>query len=312
MESELWPTLLDRTRRSGADLVLVNARLSPRSYRAWRRFPALAARLLDGFSMVLAQSPQDLERFRALGAADTRYPGNLKFAAAPLAADAGMITEMKEALGGRPCWLAASTHPGEEDIAAEVHEALLRQYPDLLTMIVPRHPERGSSIAEKLASRGHSVTRRSLNQAPDSKTGIFLGDTIGDLGLFYRLSETVFIGGSLTAKGGQNPIEPAKLDCAILCGPNHGNFEQIVTEMAECGAMELVRGSAELGDKLGLLLESRDQRAAMCRSASRYVGAREGVLQETLAALSPFLDRLVSSGGPASAAAGERAGRTRA
>jgi len=291
LESELWPNLLSAAARRGVELVLVNGRLSANSYRAWGRFRPLIRRLLGGFSLVLAQSPRDRERLQALGAATPRCLGNLKFAAADPAAEMDKLAALAETLVGRPCWLAASTHPGEETIAARVHEALVAGMPDLVTVIVPRHPERAPQIAEDLAASGLRAELRSRGGRFGPETGIYLADTMGELGLWYRLADVVFVGGSLAAKGGQNLIEPAKLGAAILSGPDTSNFAQIAEEMKAVGALGQVQDGEELTAEVGRLLADAGGRADMGRAAKSYARARSDVLEEVLGALAPWLDR---------------------
>ncbi|MHA1600159.1 MAG: 3-deoxy-D-manno-octulosonic acid transferase, partial [Alphaproteobacteria bacterium] len=197
IESELWPNLLSQAKSHGTNLVLVNGRMSASSFAGWRRLRPLAARLLRVFDLILAQSPEDQVRFEELGARHVNCRGNLKFAAPPLSADADQLHSLQEALAGRPCWLAASTHPGEEEIIARVHTKLAQTHQDLLTIIAPRHPNRGHDISTRLRAAGHSVARRATGESPTKTTGIYVADTIGELGLWYRLCEIVLIGGSL-------------------------------------------------------------------------------------------------------------------
>jgi 3-deoxy-D-manno-octulosonic-acid transferase len=291
IESELWPNLLTAAARRGVELVLVNGRMSANSYRSWGRFRPLIRRLLGGFSLVLAQSSQDRERLHALGAAEPLCLGNLKFAAAPPAVEAGELARLAEALAGRPCWLAASTHPGEEEIAARVHRTLAAAAPGLVTVIVPRHPERAPRIAEALAASGPPAQLRSRDPRIGPETGIYLADTMGELGLWYRLAEVVFVGGSLVARGGQNPIEPASLGAAILSGPDFANFAQIAEEMRAIGALGQVEDGEELAAEVGRLLADAEARAAMGRSAENFVRTHPGVLEAIAGALAPCLDR---------------------
>jgi 3-deoxy-D-manno-octulosonic-acid transferase len=264
VESELWPNLLNTARVRGIELVLVNGRMSSRSFRSWRRFRPLIRHLLESFSLVLAQSPEDRERFRRLGAAETRCPGNLKFAAAPLADETATRSDMEAALGPRPRWLAASSHPGEEERIAPAHQIAAAQIPGLMTLIVPRHPERGPVIAQSLAVSGLRVRRRGAGELPGADTEIYLADTLGELGLWYRLVDVAFMGGTLVAKGGQNPLEPAKLDCAILYGPHAANFQRIIDEMRAADALCPVANAQALGTAVARLLKDDAER---CRLA---------------------------------------------
>ncbi len=291
VESELWPNLLTATARRDIPLGLINGRMSTASYRRWRPFGPLIRRLLGRFSLVLAQSAQDRDRLEALGAVAPTFLGNLKFDAASPPADPAELAALETALAGRPCWLAASTHPGEEVIAAQVHKALASERPDLITVIAPRHPQRGPRIAWLMADAGLQVALRSRGDVIGPGTRVYLSDTIGELGLWYRLAEAVFVGGSLAARQGQNLIEPAKLGAAILTGPRTGNFAAIAEDMAAAGALVRVEDGTALAAEVGRLLADASGRAAMGRAAKAYAAARAGALDGILGALGPWLDR---------------------
>ncbi len=175
---------------------------------------------------------------------------------------------------------------------ARAHRALAAETPGLVTLVVPRHPERAPRIAEALASAGFHTERRSQGRPIGPETGIYLADTMGELGLWYRLAEVVFVGGSLAAKGGQNLLEPAKLGKPVLTGPDTRNFAQIAEEMRSAGALVKVADGEELAAQVGRLLADAGARAAMGRAAEAYATAQSGVLAEVLAALSPWLDRV--------------------
>lgn len=260
VESEIWPNLLRACARQGIPLMLVNARLSPKSFGLWRRLPGTARRIFGLFAAAQAQTDAVADRLRALGARGVDSPGNLKFATPRLPADAGELTRLGALIGDQPLWLAASTHPGEERIAAAVHQTLAARHPGLLTIIAPRHPERGAEIAAEIA--GVSVTRRSLGEDPP-ETGIWIADTLGELGLLYRLSPIVFVGRSLAVGGGQNPIEPARLGCAVSVGPMTGNFVEAVVTLQAAGALEVVPDAGALGLWVDAMLRDPIRRAAM-------------------------------------------------
>ncbi|MBX9634576.1 MAG: 3-deoxy-D-manno-octulosonic acid transferase, partial [Magnetospirillum sp.] len=208
-ESDFWPNLLDGIRRRAIPLVLVQGRISPKSFANWQRAPGFIRRILSAFTLCLGQTPGDAERLAALGAAKVACVGNLKMAVPPLPGDEAELARLRHAIGVRPLWLAASTHPGEEAAMARVHSALVARFPGLLTVIVPRHPHRGADIVDELSAMGLSVSLRSLGAGPMGD--IHIADTMGELGLFYRLAPIVFMGKSLGAQGGQNPFEPARL-----------------------------------------------------------------------------------------------------
>ena len=291
IESEFWPNLLTLAHKRGVELALVNGRISGGSFTAWTRARPLIAHLLGLFSLILAQSREDEAHLRRLGARDPRRLGNLKFAAPPLACDETELSTLRRTIGGRPCWLAASTHPGEDEIAAEAHTALAAAHPGLLTIIAPRHPHRGPEIARRLRSAGHKIALRSAGEPITPETEFYLADTIGELGLWYRLADIVLIGGSLVPKGGQNLLEPAKLGCAILCGPHMSNFLRVSEEMIQTGAARRVGNGGELAAEVGRLLLDEASRRAMAAAAQNYAAAQAGVLDDIVAALKPHLDR---------------------
>ncbi len=302
LESELWPNLLTCARARGCDLVLVNGRMSPASYASWRRWKPVIGHLLEQFSLILAQSPQDESHYADLGARQVRYIGNLKFAGPPLAADPVVLAALERGCTGRVRWLAASTHPGEDEIVGEVHRELAAAFPGLLTLIVPRHPERGPAIAQQLRDAGLTVALRSAGEPIATATEVYVADTIGELGLWYRLAEAVFIGKSLVPKGGQNPIEAAKLGCAILAGPHCDNFKQVTREMLAAGALGQVADGPALAAAMRRLLGDAEIRTAMTQAAQRYGMAQAGVLDGFVAALKPHLDRAAESASPPRAA----------
>jgi 3-deoxy-D-manno-octulosonic-acid transferase len=292
VESELWPNLIVETRRRGIPLLLVNGRMSMGSYRRWSRLPALIRPLLQGFDLCVAQDAIQAERFARLGAPRTLTVGDLKSAAAPLPVDASAFAALAAAIGIRPRWLAASTHEGEEDMAADAHTLLRRRFPELLTVIAPRHPARGADIAESLIRRGLRVSRRSESQPIDSRTDIYLADTLGELGLLYRIAGLAFIGGSMGGAGGHNPLEAALLDCAILHGPDMANAAAMAEALRAAGGSEIVRDAGSLAHALEGLLADPSARARRAAAAATVAARQRHVLDALLDRLSPWLDRL--------------------
>ena len=293
IESELWPNMLCELQVQSVPAALLNARMSPVSFRRWRRFPRFARRLLGSFEVTLAQDAEHAARFRMLGADPVRIPGNLKYAAPPLGADEAALEAVLDAVADRPVWLAASTHPGEEAQVAYAHEALRHSHAGVLTLLAPRHPERGDEIETLLSAKnGLAVARRSRGELPGAATGVYLIDTLDELGLFYRVAEAVFVGGSLVPHGGQNPLEPARLGAALVHGPAMFNFTEIVTELAAAGGALRVADRDELVNAIGLLLADGDARRTQAARAAAVADARGGVLDEVLGALSPLLARI--------------------
>jgi 3-deoxy-D-manno-octulosonic-acid transferase len=282
VESELWPNLVLETQTRGIPMVLLNARMSVHSFARWRRLPGFIRPLMKGFSAVLAQDEIEAGRLIELGADPVLTPGNLKFAATLLPADTDALAALKDRINDRPCWVAASTHEGEEEIAAYVHNRLADDNKGLLTIIIPRHPARGVAIAAKLSRAGNTVALRSANQAITADTGIYIADTLGELGLFYRLSGIALVGGSLIPHGGQNLLEPARLDCAILHGPHMENFRAIVNEMAARGGAAEVADAEELVKAVRQLLANPKMRSEMAAAAADIASTKEAILDTVL------------------------------
>lgn len=282
VESELWPNLLAGCRARGVPVMLVNARLSPRSFARWRRAPGPARWVLGCLDRVQAQSAADAERLRALGAVHVTAPGNLKFAAPPLPADAETLAGLRATLAGRPCWVAASTHPGEEAVVLAAHRLLAPGRPGLLTILVPRHPERGAALAA--SADGIAVARRALG-GPPPEQGVWVADTLGELGLWYRLAAAALVGRSLVAPGGgQNPLEPARLGCPVAAGPLMGNFADAARALEAAGALARVGDAAELAGWLGALFDNPARREAIGAAGAAAAAAGYAHLPEVTAA----------------------------
>ena len=293
VESELWPNLLQETRRRGIPLALVNARMSQRSFRRWARLPGLVRPLLTGFTVVLAQSEADGARYTALGARDVRVIGDLKAVAAPLAADPGVLERLRGAIGRRPVWLAASTHHGEEALAGRVHRMLAEHHPDLLTIVVPRHAARGDEVTRELSALGLAVARRGKGATPQGHHAVFLGDTMGEMGLYLALAPAVFVGKSLLHDGGHNPREPALLGRAVLFGPHMENFATAAAALLQSGGAVEVADEQALAAQLRRLLDSPAIATEMgARGRARAEAEAAGILDATLEALAPVLARL--------------------
>ncbi|MBI3452917.1 MAG: 3-deoxy-D-manno-octulosonic acid transferase [Rhodospirillales bacterium] len=296
VESELWPGLIGAAQARQLPMALINARMSARSFRRWLRLSSLMRPPLDAFAPCLAQSEGDALRLRALGAAQAACVGNLKYDGAPLAADPAELDRLRAAIGDRPVWLAASTHPGEEEVIADAHVALARRYPRLLAIIAPRHAERGAAITAALAARGLRVGRRAAGAAPDAATDVYIADTMGELGLFYRLARLAFIGGSLVPHGGQNPIEAARLGCALVFGTHMTNFREIADALIAAGGAIPVADAAGLIDAASGLLNDAEARARVATAAARVAAEGQGALGRVIEALTPLLARLPAAG----------------
>ncbi len=274
-ESDLWPTILTRLKARTTPLLLLNGRLSDRSFQRWQRAKPLIRHLLGCFCEVLARGEEDAARFRALGAARVQAVGNLKLAAKPLPVDAAALADARALLGDRPVIVAASTHPGEEALMAEAHRALLPNFPDLLTILAPRHPQRGPELAAELAAPCRS------QRAALPARGLYIADTMGELGLWYRLARVAVIGGSFIPHGGQNPTEAARLGVPLLFGPSMENFRDESEALLAEGRAARVTGEG-LAEALARLLSGP--------LSSRLVTiSEEGTLDATLTILRPRL-----------------------
>lgn len=288
-ESELWPNLLAGLRRRTIPAVLLNGRMSARSFTRWRRLPRVIGPLLQTFSAVLAQSEADAERLSLLGASGVTAIGNLKFDVEPPLADPAELLSLKGAVGSRPVWVAASTHAGEDELCCTVHGRLRDAHPGLLTILVPRQPNRGPAIAALARARGLAAGLRSSGSRPSGGTDVYVADTIGEIGLFYRLAGTVLMGKSLVGGGGQNPIEPAKLGAAILHGPAVANFDEIYRLFDAADGSRVVNTTDELAAALGALLADPQAARAMASRAATVIGSEEGASDRTMAAIEPIL-----------------------
>jgi len=292
VESELWPNLVFAAHARSIPMVLVNGRLSARSYGRWRHWPGLIGPVLSAFDLCLAQDQHQAERFRSLGARQVAAVGDLKAAAPILPFDRSELLRLRSSIGSRPLWLAASTHAGEEKIAARVHRDLAAKHPGLLTIIVPRHPSRGDAIDAMLTGQALRIARRTRGEPVTDDTQVYLADTMGELGLFYRLAGIAFVGGSLVAKGGHNPFEAARLDCAVLHGPDMSNCTAMAAALAAAGAAETVSGAAALAQAVSALLVDQQLQAERVAAAARVAVANLGILAAVLERLAPWLDRL--------------------
>lgn len=281
VESELWPNLLAGCVRRGIPLLLLNGRLSPRSFARWRRLPGLARAVFGRFEAVLAQSDDDAARFRALGARGVESSGNLKFATPPLPVDAAELARLAARLAGRPVWCASCTHPGEEEQVAAAHALLAPAHPGLVTLVVPRHPERGAAVAALLGG----APRRGLGEDPPGEAGCWVGDTLGEMGLYYRLAPVVLMGGSLVRHGGQNPLEPARLGCAVAAGPHMFNFAVPVATLEAAGGLARVADAAGLACWVAAMLADPARRAAMAAAAQAVASRDEGLPAQVAARL---------------------------
>jgi 3-deoxy-D-manno-octulosonic-acid transferase len=273
-------------------MILVNGRLSERSFKRWRLLPSIIAALLARFDLCLAQSGGDAQRYGQLGAPRISNIGNLKLDGPPPPADAPTLSKLTGIVLTRSVIAAASTHPGEEDEIIAAHRQLRPKHPTLLTIIAPRHPERGPAIAEAAKNAGLAVALRSQGDLPKPEVDIFVADTLGELGLIYRLAPIVFMGGSLASRGGQNPIEAIRLGAAIVHGPHVWNFAEIYQSLDAAHGAQLVADQDALTDCLGGWLVNPGARKSVADAAAATIEKLGGALDRTIAALEPYLMQL--------------------
>ena len=301
MESDLWPNMILAGATRRLPMVLINGRMSHRSFPRWRRISASIEALLGSFEVCLAQSDADAERFSVLGSRNVVTTGNLKLDVQAPPADNARLERLMAVTRGRPVIVAASTHPGEEEILIEVHRELAGHFPSLLTVIVPRHPSRGEAIARMIAASGLHVALRSHEDLPTATADIYVADTMGELGLFYRLAPIVFMGGSLVEHGGQNPIEAIKLGAATLHGPHVFNFTDVYDALDAAGGAKQADTQPALVKQIGQWLADPAARKVSVEAAEKVVDQLGGALGRTLAELEPYLLQLRLEAGAANA-----------
>jgi 3-deoxy-D-manno-octulosonic-acid transferase len=292
VESDLWPNLITSSAARGIPLILVNGRLSERSFRRWRLVPGTIAALLRCFDLCLAQSAAHAGRYRDLGAPRLATTGNLKLDVPDPPADPASLAAFKVAIGERTVFAAASTHAGEETALVEAHRRLRCSFPRLLTIVAPRHPERGPGIVEIANAGDLKAALRSRGELPAPDTDVYVADTLGELGLIYRVAPIVFVGGSLASHGGQNPIEPIKLGAAVLHGPHVWNFAEIYEALDKAHGAEEVTDVGKLAVRVGAWLTDAVARARVAAAARETVALLGGGLDRTIAALEPYLMQL--------------------
>lgn len=293
MESELWPNMLLTLKDKKIPAVLINARLSDKSYKRWKLLHGTIQKILSSFSLIMTQTDKDAERYKSLGAEQVFVTDNLKYSAAPLPYNETDLSKLQNAIGDRKIWLYASTHDGEESLACWLHKNLKQTHSNLLTIIVPRHPERRNDIEKECKSAGLSVSMRGENKnLPNDKTDIYIADTLGELGLFYRLSPIAMIGRSFSndGGGGHNPIEAAQLDCAVLTGPNVQYQTEIFETMIAKRAAEQMTDKIALKDKLNLLLTDVIARQKMLDAATNFANSKNHIVDIVIENVMPFLE----------------------
>jgi len=289
LESDFWPNILTKAKKAGTRLALLNGRISSRSFKSYSRFPSFITPVISAFDLILSQGAEETGRFIALGGTDVRAVGNLKFAAPALPVDSDTLSELRTQIGNRAVWLAASTFDGEEAACAQVHKSLASKHENLLTVIVPRHSDRANDIETDLIAKGLRVARRSLGHVITDQVDVYLGDTMGEMGLYYRLAPVCLIGKTLCASGGQNPLEPARLGCAILHGPDMSNFNEISRELLAARACRPVADIDDLARQVDTLLTYPEKARELANAALEYANSKAEVLDRTMDAIAPLL-----------------------
>lgn len=287
VDSDIWPNLIFGAKSRGVKLALINARMSERSFGGWSWAPKTAAALLSAFDLCLAQDEEIADRFRRLGARGVSVIGSLKADAPPLPADPTALQSLKDAIAGRPVLLAAQTHPGEDETILPVHDTLRQAISNLITIIVPRHVARGAEIAMLCGAR--PTQRRSQGEFPNDRTAIYIADTMGELGLFYRLAHFAFVGGSLVRHGGQNPLEPARLNCAVLAGPHTFNFTGAYEAIFRAQGLGLVRSSTDITEIARRFLTDVEAAKSIGTKAAAAAATLGGAVTKTVAAVEQLL-----------------------
>lgn len=291
VESDLWPNLVLAARDRHIPLILANARMSKSSFTRWRRLKFLTGRLFEDFALILASSEAQKQSFETLTRMPVDYIGNLKRAASPLSVDQVKLTELKKAAGARPVFLAASTHEGEETEILTAHRHATEHIPGLLTVIVPRHPNRGTAIETLTINAGLVVARRSEGGLPDTATEVYIADTMGEMGTFFALADTVFVAGSLVPVGGHNPLEPAHFSKPVLFGPLMPKNADIAAEMIAAGIAEEVVDGIALGDRIVALTDDSPARAAMTGAALTFARGQKRIAEEMAERVMDAVDR---------------------
>ena len=288
-ELEIWPNLILESAARGIPLALVNARMTKRSFRRWRRNPGFAHPLFSRFDLVLAQNEGLARRFATLGAPNAVAAGNIKIDAPAPLVDEAELDRLRPALQGRPLLFAANTHAGEDEIVAEAHRLLAAGLPGLCTIIAPRHPHRGGAIAEMLRGRGFKVAQRSLGQLPDRTSDAYIADTIGELGMLYKLAPVAFIGGSLVDHGGHNPVEAMRLGAVVLTGPHWQNQDEAYRVLLQQRGAIVVQSAEEIAAAVRTLLSDAAALDSMRSRADAALATISGALPRTIEALLRYL-----------------------
>lgn len=290
-ESEFWPAMLSGIKHKNIPLILINGRISNKSFKRWQQFEFVIKELLDCFTLCLGQSEEDAYRLRMLGAKNTLCLGNLKYAGLPLPVDEKIKNDMADRISGRPCWLVSSTHDDEEYKIGRFLKEMRRKIPGLITFIAPRHPNRGAEIKEKLERDCHlDVALRSKGEMLTDKTEVYIADTIGEMGIWYSLFPLVFVGGSLIPHGGQNFMEPSRCRDAVIVGPHMHNFTDAMNRAKKADAIIQVNDVLDLVNMAQNLLLNPELLEAKRSLAYNWANGEAKILDGIAEKIKEYLD----------------------
>lgn len=288
IESELWPNLIHETQQKGIPTILLNGRMSQKSFSHWKKVKGMISPLLSKLSLCAVQSEKQASFFETLGAKAVSIMGNVKLMMSPLEVDLKKYHALKKAIGDRPVWLAASTHPGEEEIILKVHQRLQKEHPNILTLLIPRHIERASVIQQLAHKKGLSSVLQT-EATSLIKSDVYIGNTLGEMGFFYALAPVVFMGATFVSKGGHNPIEATQLGAHVIHGPHTFNNPQLYEALKSLGLSEALEHEDEISSVVVPWLNKKKESYEEPNALKSY---REQGLQNLLTLLTPYLKTL--------------------
>ncbi|ABR74049.1 3-deoxy-D-manno-octulosonic acid transferase [Actinobacillus succinogenes] len=293
IETELWPNLIHGLYRRHIPCVIANARLSARSARRYGKFKHSLQEMLNEIELIAPQDDFSAKRYRDIGyQGKLRLTGNIKYDLHIGDELLNKINMLKSVIGNRPVWIAASTHEGEEEIILKSHRTLLQKYPNLLLVLVPRHPEHFRAVADMIESAGFTYARRATDNTPNADTQIFLGDTMGELMLLYGVADVAFVGGSLIKRGGHNPLEPLAFKCPVISGKYTFNFPEVFAKLKQVGGViEIEENDAVLSQAVTDLLDNKTLRERLANAGYTVLTENRGALQRLLDLLKPYLEK---------------------
>ncbi len=287
VESEIWPNFIFEARRRAITAFLVNGRISEKTFKKWLLAKKIGFKIFDYFTAIFAQTKEDQERFSKISNQEILFYGNLKSQAESLAGNETELEKLKTQIGARKFWLAASTHKGEEEAVIAAHNNLKKDFPDLLTILVPRHPVRAEEIKNLFGPI--NFVQRSKNQSITNATEIYLADSLGELGIFYRLAPFAFIGGSLVEVGGHNPFEAIKLGCAVISGRAVFNFKEIYKNLEQKNACVMIDSAEQLAKNLKEFLNDKNQAEAMSSNAATIIENSDNIAKKIISKIDQIL-----------------------